>query len=126
MMGTIFGAIHCVAWNTTLPSTSESLMWRSCSLVVAVVPVFLASLTRLEETVETVETVGASFSRKKLQELETRNWTKYIVYYTAFTIFVPAYVVARLVLIVLSFTTLRALPPGAFVDVDWSMYIPHF
>ncbi|KAJ7863526.1 hypothetical protein B0H14DRAFT_3444119 [Mycena olivaceomarginata] len=36
-----------------------------------------------------------------------------------------AYIFARLLLIVLSFTTLRALPPGGFVDVNWSAYIPH-
>ncbi|KAJ7863523.1 hypothetical protein B0H14DRAFT_2574902 [Mycena olivaceomarginata] len=36
-----------------------------------------------------------------------------------------AYIFARLLLIVLSFTTLCALPPGAFVDMNWSAYIPH-
>jgi hypothetical protein len=35
------------------------------------------------------------------------------------------YIAARLVLIVLCFTTLRELPPGAFVDVNWSIFIPH-
>ncbi|KAJ7863527.1 hypothetical protein B0H14DRAFT_3862872 [Mycena olivaceomarginata] len=35
------------------------------------------------------------------------------------------YVYARLLLILLSFTTLRALPPSAFVDVNWTKYIPH-
>ncbi|KAJ7037589.1 hypothetical protein C8F04DRAFT_402894 [Mycena alexandri] len=37
----------------------------------------------------------------------------------------PTYIICRLILIVLSFTTLRALLPADFVDVDWSKYIPH-
>jgi hypothetical protein len=41
-------------------------------------------------------------------------------------ILVILYIVARLFLLILPFTALRALPAGAFVDVDWSTYIPHF
>ena len=36
------------------------------------------------------------------------------------------YIVARLVLLVLSFMTLRSLPPGAFRAADWARFIPHF
>ncbi|KAJ7727105.1 hypothetical protein B0H16DRAFT_1591507 [Mycena metata] len=35
------------------------------------------------------------------------------------------YPICRLFLLILSFTTLRSLPPSAFVDVNWSNYIPH-
>ncbi|KAF7289700.1 hypothetical protein MIND_01343100 [Mycena indigotica] len=35
------------------------------------------------------------------------------------------YCVARVLLLLLAFTTLRALPPAAFRDVNWSVYIPH-
>ncbi|KAJ6491470.1 hypothetical protein DFH09DRAFT_1338529 [Mycena vulgaris] len=38
---------------------------------------------------------------------------------------IPTYIIARLFLIVLPFTTLCSLPPGAFTDVDWTVYIPH-
>ncbi|KAJ7700419.1 hypothetical protein B0H17DRAFT_1251330 [Mycena rosella] len=37
----------------------------------------------------------------------------------------PLYIISRLFLVILPFTTLRALPPGAFRDVNWSVYIPH-
>ncbi|KAJ6468371.1 hypothetical protein C8R45DRAFT_1218862 [Mycena sanguinolenta] len=36
-----------------------------------------------------------------------------------------AYVVARIILCAVALTTLRALPPSAFVDVNWTTYIPH-
>ncbi|KAF7365584.1 hypothetical protein MVEN_00431800 [Mycena venus] len=112
-MGTIFGVIHCVAWNETFPSVREMLMWKSCSLVVAAVP-FLMTLTA----------ILISLVENKFQQ-----WAEVtiILPFAILTIIsTPAYIVARLVLIVLSFTTLRALPPDTFVDVNWSMYIPHF
>ncbi|KAJ7840847.1 hypothetical protein B0H14DRAFT_3695283 [Mycena olivaceomarginata] len=38
---------------------------------------------------------------------------------------IPVYIAARLVLIVLPLMALRRLPPSAFVEVDWGVYIPH-
>ena len=35
------------------------------------------------------------------------------------------YILARVSLIGLAFTTLRKLPSDAFVEVDWTKYIPH-
>jgi hypothetical protein len=37
-----------------------------------------------------------------------------------------AYAVARIILLVLPFTTLRALPTAAFLSVEWTRLIPHF
>ncbi|KAF7365591.1 hypothetical protein MVEN_00432500 [Mycena venus] len=113
VMGIIFGAIHCIAWDETFPSVHEMLMWKSCSLVVAAVPLSLIILSTIHAAIERIDC----------------NWVRFIVQEACgivFTISIPAYIIARLVLIVLSFTTLRTLPPGAFVDVDWSRYIPHF
>ncbi|KAJ6584453.1 hypothetical protein B0H19DRAFT_1249419 [Mycena capillaripes] len=89
LVGTVFGVIHCAAWNAHFPSSSELWMWRSCSLTVAAIPILLP------------------------------------VAFIFFWVTIPIYTSARLFLIVLPFTTLRGLPPGAFLDVDWSMYIPH-
>jgi hypothetical protein len=38
---------------------------------------------------------------------------------------IPLYISARLILIVLPLTGLRALPPSAFADVKRNMYLPH-
>ncbi|KAF7357762.1 hypothetical protein MVEN_00822200 [Mycena venus] len=107
LVGAIFGAIHCATWNAFFPSTHEMWMCRSCSFMIAAIPVVLA-LAYLPLRV---------FSGPQ-------NWAVCsicILYYVA----VPFYLGARVVLIVLPFTTLRSLQPGAFVDVDWNMYIPH-
>jgi hypothetical protein len=41
LVGTVFGAIHCAAWNTKFPSPIEMWMWRSCSAAVAVLACIL-------------------------------------------------------------------------------------
>ena len=40
-------------------------------------------------------------------------------------ILVSLYIIARIVLLVLPFVALRALPPGAYVQVNWVSFLPH-
>ncbi|KAF7356046.1 hypothetical protein MVEN_00934400 [Mycena venus] len=84
--GSVLGAVHCAAWNTNFPTTTEMWIWRACSLMIAAIPVvsFIACLLAaiISET---------SFNQTKL-----------------FTIMamvlmgpIPVYILARLILIVL-------------------------
>jgi hypothetical protein len=121
LVGTLFGLVHCAAWNAHFPSTAELLIWRSCSLVIAATPsiiTFMYGFALLSSKMGwnlDAEMFMRSVSATFACILECIIWAA-----------VVAYIFARLLLIVLSFTTLRALPPGAFVDVNWSAYIPHF
>jgi hypothetical protein len=109
LVGTVFGAIHCAAWNAEFPSPTEMWMWRSCSLLVAVIPAVLGliaafySLSRAGAIQNTLDGIGSM----------------------ALVLSIPFYIIARLSLIILPLTSLRALPHGAFIDIDWSVYIPH-
>ncbi|KAJ7130499.1 hypothetical protein C8R44DRAFT_872292 [Mycena epipterygia] len=109
LIGTIFGVIHCVAWNADFPSTIEMWMWRACSLMVAVTPVFIGFVTAL----------GISVHGTVIEDTLTA------ILGIIGLVSIPLYIIARLFLITIPFTSLRALPPGAFIDVDWSVYIPH-
>ncbi|KAJ7366344.1 hypothetical protein DFH08DRAFT_1071872 [Mycena albidolilacea] len=115
LVGTIFGTVHCAAWNALSPSTGELFIWRSCSLVIAAAPsgvTLLFILTLLGE---------------KIFDTYTSGKTAVVAANRVFAIIATAaYITAHLVLVALSLTTLRALPPGVFVDVNWSTYIPHF
>ncbi|KAJ6533588.1 hypothetical protein B0H19DRAFT_1272237 [Mycena capillaripes] len=103
LVGTVFGAIHCAAWNADFPSIQEMWMWRSCSVLVATVPViFLLALLVVAAT----------------DGLDYRLTV-------AVLILTPIYIIARLFLIVLPFVALRAPLPDMLMDVDWSVYIPH-
>ncbi|KAJ7031842.1 hypothetical protein C8F04DRAFT_959856 [Mycena alexandri] len=101
-VATIFGGIHCAAWNALFPSTVEMWMWRMGSVFIAAFPV-LAIFLRIGVSVDNLNIISYGF-----------------IY-----IGLVVYILCRLILIALSFTTLRALPPSAFVDVNWSKYFPH-
>ncbi|KAJ7025113.1 hypothetical protein C8F04DRAFT_1300736 [Mycena alexandri] len=101
--GTIFGGIHCVAWRTLFPSAAEMWIWRMGSLVITGYPVLALLLGLGVEILRVREDILVAF----------------------FFFGLVVYLICRTILVVLSFTTLRALPPSIFVDVDWNKYFPH-
>jgi hypothetical protein len=108
LVGTVFGAIHCATWNTDFPTTVEKWMWRSCSLLIVAIPVILVLITVLS--------VITHIDKSQLGETMLG---------IGVVVPIPIYVIARLVLIILPLVALRSLPPGALMDVNWSVYIPH-
>ncbi|KAJ7130525.1 hypothetical protein C8R44DRAFT_850378 [Mycena epipterygia] len=110
LVGTIFGAIHCAAWNADFRSAVEMWMWRSSSSLVAGIPAALALLCAFYESPAAGGRIG--------QTLDP-------IFGTIIMVLIPLYVIARLFLIIISFTSMRALPTGAFIDIDWNIYIPH-
>ncbi|KAF7369953.1 hypothetical protein MSAN_00625100 [Mycena sanguinolenta] len=105
LVGTVFGAVHCAAWNVVFPTLVEMWIWRTFSMVIVALPglsllipfMYLAThLKRLEAYVGIPAIVGGLI-----------------------------YIAARITLIVLPLVELRSLPASAFVDVNWSTYIPH-
>ncbi|KAJ7910798.1 hypothetical protein B0H13DRAFT_2485104 [Mycena leptocephala] len=105
LVGTVFGAIHCAAWNADFPTAVERWMWRSCSLLIAAIPAVILLFLVLSFIVKSdrgEEMVGIGLVAS-----------------------IPIYVIARLVLIILPLVALRSLPSGALMDVNWSVYILH-
>ncbi|KAJ7899737.1 hypothetical protein B0H13DRAFT_2336891 [Mycena leptocephala] len=107
VIGAYFGTIHFTAWKADFPSAYEMWMWKSCSVLITVIPIlllFFAAVTTIPSHKNPVaECIGTVMS----------------------TIFILIYIIARLFLIVLPLVSLRALPRGALADVDWSVFIPH-
>ncbi|KAJ6491487.1 hypothetical protein DFH09DRAFT_1453382 [Mycena vulgaris] len=106
VVGSIFGAIHCAAWSTDFPSAKEMGMWRVCSLLVTIIPGAITAFFILDVTRNNTGVTFAIFGGISIAGI-------------------PIYIIARLFLLTLPFTALCALPPGAFADVNWSVYIPH-
>ncbi|KAJ7853928.1 hypothetical protein B0H13DRAFT_1903897 [Mycena leptocephala] len=112
LVGVIFGAIHCTAWNTHFPSVAEMWMWKPSSLSVAAIPAAMVFLP-----------LARSLFLCISPGLYERYRSSSMYIFERRIIF--SYILARLFLITLPFTTLRALSPGAFIDVEWSVYLPH-
>ncbi|KAJ7751593.1 hypothetical protein B0H16DRAFT_822449 [Mycena metata] len=105
--GAIFGAIHCAAWNTVFPSVVEMRLWRMASGFIAGYPVLFLAVGSLYTILDEPGDIAGAFVG---------------IFLLIGLVFYPF---CRLVLSVLSFTTLRALSSADFVDVNWSKYFPH-
>ena len=94
-VGVFFGAIHCIAWRFSFPTHMELLMWRISCVAITAVPVFIPLMMGLDA-----------------------------IYFGPLSGFI-LYIIARAVTLVLAFTSLRDLPPGAYETVRWTTFIPH-
>ena len=101
-LGVCFGAIHCIAWLFTFPTHTELFAWRISSIAITAVPVYISVGFFLAAWVD-------------------NNNLAYISILPAGIL----YISARAVTLVLAFTSLRDLPPGAYETVHWTTFIPH-
>lgn len=121
--GTVFGGLHCFAWNFYFPTPVEALVWRICSILTTVVP--LASFPFfhwLEFLFKSVLVLANNIRwvrnlvEKDLDIAKFLDWN---------VVLIIIYVPARLFLMIEIFRTLFFLPPGAFIDT-WSGTFPHW
>ncbi|KAF7370039.1 hypothetical protein MSAN_00633900 [Mycena sanguinolenta] len=107
LVGTVFGAVHCAAWNAVFPTPAEMWIWRTSSLMITGIPGVLFSMSLYAISVESVQ-----FSL-------TAALFEILMNYG------PIYIAPRIILVVLPLVELRFLPASVSVDVNWSTYIPH-
>jgi len=100
-----FGVIHCLAWYDEFPSSAERWAWRILAIHMSVVPLMLLSLFTVYR-MGFIKEGSAIFAIFR----ECSAWL---------------YMISRIALLVLPFIALRALPPDAYVDLDWATIIPH-
>ena len=108
LVATIFGAIHCIAWHT-LQSSLEQLLWRLASITIIAVPL----------TMYVVFWIICFASAGRVPIFLT------IVIYPG-VLMALLYVTARMILVVISLTSLRNLPVSAYQTIEWTTFFPHF
>ena len=101
-VGVCFGAIHCIAWGFSSPTHTELLMWRISSVAITAIPIYVTLGIFLGGWLDSGGTTIISILSGCI-----------------------LYIIARAVTLVLAFTTLRNLPPGAYEIVHWTTFIPH-
>ena len=97
-VGVCFGAIHCIAWFFSFPTHMELLTWRISSVTITVVPIYILLML-----------MGFSHAVNYFGPLSGG----------------VLYILGRAVTLVLAFTSLRDLPPGAYETVRWTTFMPH-
>jgi hypothetical protein len=96
----IFGGIHLIAWRFVFPTEAEQIMWRASAIAITMAP-FVWLIMFSPDAVPDAATDAALITT------------------------IPIYIIARLILLAISFSSLRALPLGAFIAVNWTTFIPH-
>ncbi|KZP11754.1 hypothetical protein FIBSPDRAFT_671517, partial [Athelia psychrophila] len=107
----VFGAIHCTAWSYAFTSLADKWMWRVCAIAITATPLLMAAAF----------TVFNPFNAAYFLHDSIFNYIPVI----CMTIGALLYIPARILLLVLSFTTLRQLPLSAYQTVQWTTWIPH-
>ncbi|GJJ16224.1 hypothetical protein Clacol_010520 [Clathrus columnatus] len=103
----IFGGIHLFAWNYEFPTRTELYLWRLSALViVGAPPITFVPIWNLSRGMRGLH-VHVSISK-----------------YSIAIIFL-LYIIARFTILVLSIISLRKLPSGTFISVDWLAFIGH-
>ncbi|KAJ6472555.1 hypothetical protein C8R45DRAFT_1164275, partial [Mycena sanguinolenta] len=115
LVGTLFGAVHCAGWNADFPTKAEMWMWRAYSSAIAATPFIIFFNGLLLVAVAPISLFKGTMP----------STVQLVLQGCLGGVGIAMYVLARLLLIVLPLIGLRSLPQSAFMDVNWSMYIPH-
>ena len=105
-IGVCFGAIHCISWGFSFPTHTELLMWRVLCVAITAIPIYIV--------------LGLLLGIW----LENMGFGMTVLYFCPISGGI-LYILARAVTLVLAFTSLRDLPPGAYETVHWVTFIPH-
>ena len=105
LAGTLFGALHVVAWDFEFPTETEKMLWRIGCIALVCVPVVFTGTTAADKMgLPGMSVVAQPFA----------------MVLSAF------YVLMRLYLLVEMFVGLRSVPVGVYETVQWARYIPSF
>jgi len=109
----VFGAIHCIAWSFHFVTFPERWAWRISAILVSGLPVSMIAFSGL-----------LTIFDKKEHKTTAMELYEDILSFILISM-ACLYIFARIALLVLPFMALRALLPGAYVQLDWVSFLPH-
>jgi hypothetical protein len=111
-LGCLFGAIHCAAWSLHFQTHTELYIWRIASVVVTAIPLLL------------IQTIPLTWAAEKYDFIASGAVAAFLLYLGG-SVGAIAYIISRLLLLSLAFSSLRHLPTDALRVVPWTTFIPH-
>ncbi|KAJ5885462.1 hypothetical protein N7495_009972 [Penicillium taxi] len=117
-MGLVFSGIHIAAWNSEFPTKAEQTVWRVFSLCSFAViwPLYLIHMWTFYRLYRAAGDMNAY--------IDYSNWTtlRMLVLWCGWF---WVYSITRWGDLILMFISLRALPVGSYITIDWMSTIPH-
>ncbi|VUC28795.1 unnamed protein product [Clonostachys rosea] len=120
---TTHSAIHLAAWNSDLPSQAEAYLWKAsaiCLLAILFSSGIVGVISLTPGFDYTITTLGI-WEKRTTKPSAWHDWA----IDGPGTLASILYFMAKTVLLVLSFTTLRWMPASAFKTVEWADFLPH-
>ncbi|KIM21634.1 hypothetical protein M408DRAFT_29395 [Serendipita vermifera MAFF 305830] len=114
ILGAAFGAVHCIAWASQFPSGAEFVLWRLSCVSMITFPFIVTVFC-------TCWIMGWGMKGGS----PTSMGIVLAICVVLLILSASLYTISRIATLVISFTTLRSLPPTAFMTVDWTTFIPH-
>ncbi|KAF7984869.1 hypothetical protein HWV62_10845 [Athelia sp. TMB] len=108
LVAMVFGAVHCIAWSYTFQSHLEQQLWRASAIAIISVPAALIPCFLVAALLD--HHCGLKFK------------TILPIFYVPLA---SMYIAARIILILVSFASLRMLPAGAYQTVQWTTFVLH-
>ena len=134
----IYAAIHLAGWNFTFPTRAERILWRASSmfLMVSTIVFWLCETVaawhrkgrwqRLYYRVFDPEKMAeAEFARQLSLSKKEPKPMPLVWEFWAITPLAIMYAWARGYIVLEAFIGLRSLEPSAYLNVEWSNYVPH-
>lgn len=107
--GTVYGAVHLIAWDFVFPTLAEKKLWWAASVICTTDPLLTILIA-----------LFLAFRPKDNWKWDMLGKTLLFVFWITCTL----YIAAKLFLIVEMFRTLCFLPPSAYVAM-WATNVPH-
>ena len=127
-VGILFGGVHCFAWRFPFLNDQEKLLWRICAVYCTAFPLLYAasyfipaaSNNRCPQWVNRALKAVVDMPRDLLFD---GNLTAGNIF-AALPLII--YIVCRVILVVLTLTSLHAPPAGIYEATAWTSFLPHF
>ena len=141
VVGILFGGVHCFAWQFPFPTRQEKVLWRVCAGYCTVSPFLIPLLVLIYGAPHSylpnwsnAVLEATQFSFKKIRDLfhwlgGFHPWIKWVAERLGrLSVGLPMvlYVACRIILVVLTFTSLHAPPAGVYEATSWTSFLPHF
>jgi hypothetical protein len=134
-VGILFGGVHCFAWQFPFPTGQEKVLWRVSAVYCTASPFLIPLLGFIFEAPHGFLPVWINlvlewvrFAFEKIRDLLSWLGGRHagIIFSMVITSPMVLYVACRIILVVLTFTSLRAPPAGVYEATFWTSFLPHF